>query len=726
MLTPEIQDRIENIAIELELAEHPIEGIFAIAKDFENADRETLKLYIDCYILYNYELWWDLNNYLSELLSIKEYVDQEFEELWIKLSLDKAYTGVDNFCIFLDTLSYIGSSQEEGSFSQKEYEKFYEAYFWSLRRRELREKCISIEKHLSDEVERMISNLQKYISPSSPDIDVSAFIQNLNNLLKSSHVKVSGDNRTEDFCFQDDWNLDIYRNRTLDICIDDYSHTLHMNKTFQVVFDLIHFLREKQSFWSHIDILRPSEELLTTLQEDKKVYGAKGAYLRFLRNYASFQNTCIERYNREQDVRNVRKIQSEFTNTSTITIENVQGIKDRMDSILKEGEDRKVLTLTLHLLPSIEVSTELYIRWKTWEDINQTLASLYDEASEKFFQESNGEKTQSDNRDKEDFALPENADGLMVRSSAVNSEDNEKTSWAWVYESIWDIQSLDDFKQAVMTIFKSVESQKAKAHRKRYAIEKEFMWLVIMPYMNAGSAEMWYINTSRAWKSHLLDLKDMRWVPSALDKRILPIDFSVSSRFSCFNSLLFQPDMKTRSWFQFYDSWMKEALQFIFAMDTYFRHALQFEFISNKKRIFLVQMRPLNFPKGTIKAIEFPDKECIYEGRAIIPWDIVVNTSDMLMKNSSREATVDKVFGGNFLDEVYAGTFKAVVMFDSFSTMSWHIETVCAERWIICISNSPSKKYQSVDIRDYNKVRIVSDGEIARIYPVVDEKNSEK
>jgi phosphoenolpyruvate synthase/pyruvate phosphate dikinase len=63
----------------------------------------------------------------------------------------------------------------------------------------------------------------------------------------------------------------------------------------------------------------------------------------------------------------------------------------------------------------------------------------------------------------------------MVRSSAVYSEDSEKTSGAGIYESVGDIQSLDDFKKAVQSVFESVESEKAKAHRKMFNISEEYM-----------------------------------------------------------------------------------------------------------------------------------------------------------------------------------------------------------------------------------------------------------
>lgn len=726
MLTLEQQTQVEDLIIGLEISDHPIEQVLTSAKDFLDPSKDIIELYIQVYSTYPESTLREIHNYVNNLISIRNIVAEGLEDLGFFFDFNELYEWLRNFYLFLDEFSNIHHmhiNDEEDindtkeTLSEETVSQLVDNCHWRIGIEMTQNKLVK-------GVDNFILDLRKHAADKDSDLDIDSVINNINTLFESCWVKDFSDRdevriQTEP-CFNTPY---ISERANFAVQFWNTTTSIHINPKLNILFKLVEYLYNRKSIWEKVEILRPSSEMVKQISEDKKIYGAKWAYLRFLKAYIAFQEIVIEESNNTKLVASILWVKSLLNEEDDINLDNAAELEDKIrDSINIE----QTSPFKINLLPSIEVNIDLYKGWKAGENIDNELEELYTRATTELFKEPEKPKNRLEGLFDNKW-LPGELNWLIVRSSAVNSEDNEKTSGAWIYESIGDIHSLEDFKSAVKKVFESVDSDKAKKHRRDFEIEEEFMGLVIMPYMEIPSEYTWYVNTSRYAKPHLLDVKDMSGKHAVLQKDLMMADLDEEAHFGNFISQMYNVDTwSSEVGFKLSDTWLAKALSIMYYMEYYFGIPMQFEVISESwhrsERIYIVQMRPLCYNDSDAQIPEFPKQEHIYEWKAVVPWDIIVDTSEILSTNSSWQATLNQaVFsaGSAPINHIENGEYNAVIITDSFSVNSWHIETLCSEKGIICICNDPSRENDmELDLSQHEKVRIVSDGEIARVYPV--------
>lgn len=711
MLTLEQQIQVEQLVNWLEELGHPIEDIFSSAKDFENPTKDILTLYTQCYITYPIWTLQDLSYIISDILSIRVILTQDLQSLGFDFDVNELYTWIKHFHWFIqDLIEKIGDLRYEQPnqkeiLTEKQIQSFVENTFGRI---EVEQAKIYLKK----EVEKYINELRKHIIDPNPWFDIEWVISSLNTLFSSSWLVEISSGREKVQIQTKPFFYTPHISDAMCYMLEKpyYSTSIDLNSKFVILFKMLEYFWKREDFWKQIEAFRPNQEILDELEWDKIKYGAKGAYLRFLKNMLRYQESLAETAYVRELVEKLSDIKTLLSNDENLVESAAKTTKER---ILETIQIDRMDDFHIELLPSLEIDTELYKSWVSGKNINSELEEIYERARNELFQEDREDETDYISRKK---WLPKEISGLIVRSSAVYSEDSEKTSWAWIYESVGDIYSVDDFKRAVQLVFESVESEKAQAHRKAFDIPEEYMWLVVMPFMHSTQKSMWYVNMARPWKSNLVDIKDMSGKHAVLQKDLLPIDLVTELHFWTFISHMYQVDTRSSEvWFQMSDMWLASSLKTMFFLSQYFSYPLQFEIISEssmrRERVFIVQMRPLNFQNQNLCIPEFPNQEPIYEGNAIVACDKIINVEDILIRRNSWEATIRWT-----LDSIE--DYEAVIITDGFSVAAGHIETLCSERWIPCICENRFEQARELDLSPYKQVRIVSDGEVARIYPV--------
>ncbi len=726
MLDSNQQKEIEDVVVWLEVLEHPIEQIFTSAKDFKNPSKKTIELYTEAYCTYPVADLYEIRNFVSEIVSIRDVLDKDLQELWFDFDVNNLYEGLLYFQSFLSEL--IDSMSRTNSHYDEEKDEWIEED-QEINVAEISQSCYNIigmvkkERELHKAIGNTILEMRALVLNRDTKIDMDELIQWLNATFKSCGLMNNSENeiaqiKTEPYFYTP------YISERISFSIEsrNWSRWLHINWKLNILFNILKFLQERDKFYEKMDIFQPTSEMFEQLEADKKVYWAKWAHLRFLKTFSEKQKALIEAHLTKSTIENILWIKALLEWIQDINEENAWEI---FKAIEEKTRIEHIEWFEFQLLPSIEVDIELYKSWKSWVDIDIQIKTIYEDATKKFYAKQEISWEILDDNGKR---LPSNAHWLIVRSSAVNSEDNEQTSWAGIYESVWEVHSFDDFKKAVEKVFQSVESKRAIAHRREYEIKEEFMWLVIMPHINTSNEYLGYANTSRIWKPHLMDIKDLNWKLATVQKDLLPVDFKTEMHFWSFISQLYNVDTWNDEGFKINELWLPKNLPLMFFMEQYFWKPLQFEFVSSSwgrmnDDVYIVQMRPLNYWDAPTDIPEFPEEKHIYEWKCVIPWDITLKKNNLLIRKNSWEATLSRWFRGrSLLDDISNWAFKAVIITDGFSNNNnaGHIETLCTEKWIICVCNDPlNENDMNINFERYEKIRIISDGEIARIYPVV-------
>lgn len=151
---------------------------------------------------------------------------------------------------------------------------------------------------------------------------------------------------------------------------------------------------------------------------------------------------------------------------------------------------------------------------------------------------------------------------------------------------------------------------------------------------------------------------------------------------------------------------------------------IQVEFVVRGSTINFVQVREL--PPGSIfqaAEIEFPDEEPIHSGASIGVGDMELSVLDNQTDNSEKTGVV--MFGSNYgwtmLDNTNRLPKEGAVIIWSNDGQNGHIQTLCAERGLVCLFPNANEdirrnppRYEEISM--LNKVRVVSNGMEARVY----------
>lgn len=375
-------------------------------------------------------------------------------------------------------------------------------------------------------------------------------------------------------------------------------------------------------------------------------------------------------------------------------------------NILYEEDDPKLRIPEFH-----EVPASLYVEWKSGKSIDKKL--------EEYFK-----KVQS-------FNQTDNTAGVIVRSSAVHSEDGERVTGAGIYDSVpilYEELNFNKFKSAVIDVYKSTDSAKAVAYRREHGIKDEQMGLILQNYL-LGDNEG-YLNTQMPGVPGLTEISTRKSRNFVKHKEL---DFYLASFIYAEGfkeAHHFPPDN-----YRVVPQTLLALAQRASILERVWGNNIQLEFVTiddafgRAKYINLVQIRDIPaFQKTESKKIVFPKTKPLHMDASIGIGDMKLNILSTHENNSDKTGVV--VLAENekwsiFGDERVLPEKGAVVIQSSWGA-NGHIQTLCAEKGIVCIfpGDLSGSDYQGEKprIRHYKKfidekqVRVVSNGLEARVY----------
>lgn len=319
----------------------------------------------------------------------------------------------------------------------------------------------------------------------------------------------------------------------------------------------------------------------------------------------------------------------------------------------------------------------------------------------------------------------------MVRSSAVFSEDGENVTGAGIYQSIKVIggSAFEDFRDAVHTVYRSTDSLQALNYRIQHGIDNEEMGVVIQKFVTPDTSfrlrdsEKGYINSRLAGVPQLME------VVTETSRNFInrqELDFFLAAANSrdkraVQNLFHFLPDQyKVRPGLPISVAKITSAVERIWGKD------IQVEFVANGLTINFVQVREL--PKGTfnqIPEVQFPNETPVHSGAAIGVGDMELPVLDE--QDDNREKTGVTIIPSNEMfsmgDNSYRLPKEGAVIISNDNGRNGHIQTLCAEKGLVCIFPELNEKEDQPILRHneflkLKKIRIVANGLEGRVYLV--------
>jgi len=324
---------------------------------------------------------------------------------------------------------------------------------------------------------------------------------------------------------------------------------------------------------------------------------------------------------------------------------------------------------------------------------------------------------------------------VAVRSSAVKSEDGDNVSGAGIYASVSaDPRDPDSFRQAVETVFDSMDTEEAQAYLEENGIDEEHMGLLIQRYVEdtknyKDTCIYGYVQSSDPFGRFITlssETGELLFDRSAAEAR-----FMVDPPFGQQQPTLhYTPDHDTLI-SDFSRGGARLANAALFA-EKLFGKQVELEFVLDySNTAHVVQVRPLPNQEKPEEVIFPSDVDPIVECRAIGVGDVIVTVRD------------DEEYGPDehklhWIDTEYhmGGTFqkrdhKSVFVIGYNDANSGHIQMLARERGQIClypnaltalppsISDEISPDWNQRRVR---KFRVVADGYRGAIYPVDEER----
>ncbi len=373
-------------------------------------------------------------------------------------------------------------------------------------------------------------------------------------------------------------------------------------------------------------------------------------------------------------------------------------------------------------IPDFEkIPVMIFNKWKVGGQISEDLKPYFDWVSER---------------------------SVMVRSSAVYSEDGKDITGAGIYDSLLFKAngSIEDFEKIVIKIFESTDSKKAIAYREKNNVETEEMGILLQEFIEDYDVSHYgYANSVLKNVPGLMDIH-----LSGYDMNFLAIREIVEAqlaRTKTWESLWhYQIDSKKVDIYE--KNTVENLTAMIYKVVHFFQEEGQFEFaipFDSDGRAYglkLFQFRPL--PKSYLEplSVDFPEQDSLFEGRALGVFDeeleILCNKSDnskekgMVVFESSEFTSM-----GYKLNDSSFPRAGVVVVLGRSTENSGHIETLCAEKGLNLIfndgctlmhesigmgfgfgSNDEAYGERITDFKGHKKVRAVSDGLNGKIYEV--------
>lgn len=360
---------------------------------------------------------------------------------------------------------------------------------------------------------------------------------------------------------------------------------------------------------------------------------------------------------------------------------------------------------------------------------------------------------------------------IIIRSSAVNSEDNEISTGAWIYHSekvLLNNMSYESFCAAILMVYTSCNSQRAKKYRKDIGITSESMGLVVEEFIDG---DFGHVNSIVPYRPELLELisGNEKWLRPIIRKDILfDAIFSDSDKLFRHEKLFHYILDSKRTRFEEIN-YTKDIAVLVELLERYFNQPIQVEFVFESyyeedkteevdgkllisygdkiETIYIVQVRPL--PKGMQekRSMEFPQEStAVWKWRSIWVCDEEYTILPTGQDNTNKTGVV--IFADNEYASLHQNFVenslpkKWVVIIKSPGWAEWHIETLCIERGITCLFPTPEKhnimssslnmfnavylwlpythnvKKSYEEFEWYKKIRVVADGLEGKVYGV--------
>jgi hypothetical protein len=336
---------------------------------------------------------------------------------------------------------------------------------------------------------------------------------------------------------------------------------------------------------------------------------------------------------------------------------------------------------------------------------------------------------------------------IIVRSSAVYSEDGDETTGAGVYASVSVCHDspFEEFYNAVIEVYESVSSDLAKEYREEHDVAEEVMGIVVQERVEYGRNTE--LNTVRPFCPHLYDIT----LPGQHHKTLLNKQRAIDAMIAPETSkgigyMLEVPSDEGRSRKELYES--EDIIRLGLFLEEFFEKAVQIEAVVVDTGTHLVQTRPLPSRLCEPADVEFPENtELLYESRSSGVCDDMFEFLPVDQVNSDSKGIVIFIsgYGGSMVSSKVNSALpgEGVVVITQQSEMfRGHIETRSLERGLTLLYVDHKGTYiqptQQIlfDVFErtrqlmwesgplgvtalsggMTRVRVVSDGSIARIY----------
>ena len=335
-----------------------------------------------------------------------------------------------------------------------------------------------------------------------------------------------------------------------------------------------------------------------------------------------------------------------------------------------------------------------------------------------------------------------NGRAIIVRSSAVYSEDAEDATGAGIYDSI-TIEagaSVGEIVLAMQKVYESVESSQAIAYRKQKGIGDEKMGLVVQEFIDTSSNKRGYANTALKNVPELMEIAYANGFRSVIDKQRAQNVLRGGDEDSIFH---FQVDIRRKS-----TVILQMVSRLMVLLEKYYAQPVQIEFLEEEgkfgmEEINLVQARFLPKSFSEKKHMEFPEGDALFAGRAVGIFDVTLPVLLNRRDNSEKEGVVlfnsSKYFSDNY-NNVSEETLPAaggVVVLGPSPKDFGHVETLAAEKGLALVFDDgyeiPNSRATLLKIQmripegvqigmdnldGYRTLRLVSDGLEGRVYGV--------
>ncbi len=367
------------------------------------------------------------------------------------------------------------------------------------------------------------------------------------------------------------------------------------------------------------------------------------------------------------------------------------------------------------------VPASLYVEWKSGKPTEKQLTHYYQQVQK--------------------INHTDRSAGVIVRSSAIHSEDGEKVTGAGIYDSVPildDNLNYNSFKNAVVDVYKSTNSDKARAYRREHGIKEEQMGLIVQDYL--------YVDNEGYLNTHLPGVPGLTEIVTRRSRNFVKhneLDFYLAS-------VIYSKGFKDAHHFPPDENRVQsQALlalgQRAMILERLWGNSIQLEFVllgdkfAFNNSINLVQIRDIpTVLSSKHTEIIFPEEKPLHMGAAIGVADASYDILDTHSFNNKKRGLVvlsENHEWSKFGDERKLPKEVVVMLVNSWGA-NGHIQTICAERGLICIypgdlSRSDYQGEMPVNI-NYNEfmnkkvVRVVSNGIEARVYDVNDNEKSAK